>query len=156
MLENLDLKPVRIRQLLDSLCSIMQAELAGTELMVDVENEDLEIMADKVLMEQVLINLLTKALTAMSGTDQPRLELKAHKIESRVRIQVMDNGTGIPKEKLPDIFMPFYSTKEKASGIGLSFVRQVLRLHNASIQVQSEPGKGSTFSIQFDATSSQS
>lgn len=151
MPDNLDLKAVRIRQLLDSLCSIMQTELAGTELLVDVEDEDLEIMADAVLMEQVLINLLSNALTAMSGTDQPRLELKAQKIDSRVSIQIRDNGSGIPKEKLPDIFMPFYSTKEKASGIGLSFVRQVLRLHNASIQVQSEPGKGSTFSILFDA-----
>jgi len=152
MPENLDLEAVRIRQLLDSLCSIMQAGLAGTELLVDVENEDLEIMADKVLMEQVLINLLANALTAMSETDEPRLELKAHKIDSRVRIQVRDNGRGIPKEKLTDIFMPFYSTKEKASGIGLSFVRQVLRMHNASIQVQSEPGKGSTFSMLFEVT----
>ena len=151
MPDDLDLKAVRIRQLLDSLCNIMQTELAGTKLLVDVDDEDLEIMADAVLMEQVLINLLSNALTAISGTDQPRLELKAYKTDSRVMIQVRDNGSGIPKEKLPDIFMPFYSTKEKASGIGLSFVRQVLRLHNASIQVQSEPGKGSTFSIRFDA-----
>lgn len=150
MPENLELKPVRVRQVLDSLCSIMQAELAQTELVVEMAYEDLEIMADTVLLEQVLINLVTNALTAMIGKPQPRLELKVIRADSRILLQVTDNGAGIPKEKLPDIFMPFYSTKEKASGIGLSFVRQVLRLHNASIQVQSKPGEGSTFSILFD------
>ena len=150
MPDKLELKAVRVRQVFDSLCSIMHAELAEAELMVDLESADLEIMADTVLLEQVLINLVTNALTAMSGAHRPRLELNAHKSDSRVRILVRDNGRGIPKEKLNDIFMPFYSTKEKASGIGLSFVRQVLRLHHASIQVQSEPGKGSTFSILFD------
>lgn len=149
MPEKLELKAVKVRHVIDSLCSIMQAELAKTELVLDLEGEDLEIMADTVLLEQVLINLVTNALTAMSETSQPRLELNVDKSSSNVRIMVRDNGTGIPKEKLQDIFMPFYSTKEKASGIGLSFVRQVLRLHQASIQVQSETGRGSTFILIF-------
>ena len=63
--------------------------------------------------------------------------------------QVVDNGSGIPAEKMSDIFMPFYSTKKQASGIGLSFVKQILRLHNASIHVQSALEEGSTFSIRF-------
>ena len=54
-----------------------------------------------------------------------------------------------PEEKLSDIFLPFYSTKEQASGIGLSFVKQILSLHNATIHVQSGVEEGSTFSMRF-------
>jgi len=70
--------------------------------------------------------------------------------EGKTVIRVRDNGSGISPDKLPHIFMPFYSTKEEASGIGLSFVKQVLRLHGASIQVQSKPGDGSSFIIRFE------
>ena len=150
MPENLDFTSIRIRDLFDSVCRIMQAELSRVGLAVNVEQEDMQIQADAALMEQVLINLVTNALTAMSGTKEPLLELAAFKNERGTVIRVSDNGSGIPRDKLPHIFMPFYSTKEEASGIGLSFVKQVLRLHRASIQVQSEDGKGSDFYIHFE------
>jgi len=149
MPEKLDFTSIRIRVLFDSVCRIMQAELSKTGLAVTLEREDMQIQADAALMEQVLINLITNAITAMSATEDPHLELAAFKNEGNTVISVRDNGSGIPRDKLPHIFMPFYSTKEEASGIGLSFVKQVLRLHRASIQVLSEPGKGSNFYIHF-------
>jgi signal transduction histidine kinase len=153
MPEKLDLKSLRIMDLFDSVCRIMQAELSQTGLEVSLEREDMQIQADAALMEQVLINLLTNALTAMSGKEDPLLQLTAFNSEGRTVIRVSDNGSGIPREKLPHIFMPFYSTKEEASGIGLSFVKQVLRLHKAFIRVQSETGKGSDFYILFEQES---
>ena len=150
MPENLDLTCLRIRDLFDSVCRIMQAELSQTGLQVNLEREDLQIQADAALMEQVMINLLTNALTAMSGTEDPVLELSGFNSEGKTVLQVRDNGSGISPEKLPHIFMPFYSTKKEASGIGLSFVKQVVRLHGASIQVQSRPGAGSSFIIRFE------
>jgi signal transduction histidine kinase len=150
MPENLELTSLRIRDLFDSVCRIMQAELSRTGLQVNLEREDMQIQADAALMEQVIINLLTNALTAMSGTEDPVLELSGFNSEGKTILQVRDNGSGISPEKLPHIFMPFYSTKEEASGIGLSFVKQVVRLHGASIQVQSEPGAGSSFIIRFE------
>ncbi len=147
--ESLETREVTVRKLFDSVCLVMHTSLAGVSLTVEVESEGLFLQADAVLVEQVLINLVTNALTAMDRTREPRLTLRAFSRGSHVVIQVSDNGTGIPEEKLADIFMPFYSTKQQASGIGLSFVKQVLRLHNASISVKSAPGRGSTFTMEF-------
>jgi len=149
MPEKLVCNRLKVRELLEAVCTIMQTQLSGVKVDLKIASEDLAISVDGALIEQVLINLITNALTAMAETEHPRLGLKAFTADSHIVVQVSDNGTGIPKEKLADIFLPFYSTKEQASGIGLSFVKQVLRLHNASIQVQSVVNQGSTFSMRF-------
>jgi signal transduction histidine kinase len=65
------------------------------------------------------------------------------------RISVRDNGQGIEKENLAQIFVPFYSTKKNGSGIGLSLSRQIMKLHKGRIEVESEKGKGSCFTLEF-------
>ena len=64
-------------------------------------------------------------------------------------IKVLDNGTGIPNDLIENIFTPFFSTKEKGSGIGLNLSRQIMRLHDGSISVVSKPGVHTEFSLQF-------
>jgi two-component system nitrogen regulation sensor histidine kinase NtrY len=140
---------ISVADLVESVLKIMNAQLVNVEVITDLGNEELELEIDVALIEQILINLITNSLTAMSNAANPQLILKGMGKDEYIVIRVQDNGIGIPREKLAIIFMPFYSTKEKASGIGLSFVKQVLRLHNASIQVQSNPGEGSTFSMNF-------
>lgn len=154
--ETLDMETVGVKDLFESVCKIMHAELAHVELRTNLESEDLEVRINGALVEQVFINLINNGLTAMAEQKAPRLELNAMKNNSYITLQVTDNGSGIPEERLSDIFMPFYSTKKHASGIGLSFVRQILSLHNASIHVQSVLGKGSTFSIRFPRKSAGS
>ena len=65
----------------------------------------------------------------------------------KVSIQVADNGPGIPPEKMDQIFVPFYTTKESGSGIGLSLSRQIMRLHKGSLEVQSVEGQGTIFTM---------
>jgi signal transduction histidine kinase len=148
--ESLEKKTIAVRELLELVCKIMHVQLARTKVVLEAEPNDMQVTADSALMEQVLINLVTNSLTAMSETEHPLLTLKSFRHNDQIVIQVQDNGAGIPEEKLEDIFMPFYSTKQQASGIGLSFVKQILRLHNASIRVQSTVGQGSVFSISFN------
>jgi signal transduction histidine kinase len=147
--EKLETEAVKVKHLFESVAKVMHADLASVDLHTELENEDLEIRIDAALVEQVLINLINNSITAMAEQSSPRLELKAHRRDTYILVQVADNGTGIPSDRLTDIFTPFYSTKEQASGIGLSFVKQILKLHNASIHVQSIVGEGSTFSIRF-------
>ena len=64
-------------------------------------------------------------------------------------ISVTDNGEGIGEEDVDKIFIPFYSTREGGSGIGLSLVRNIMRMHRGSVQVSSRQGRGSTFSLLF-------
>ena len=110
----------------------------------------LEILADPALLEQVLINLVLNACEAVRGLDRPRVELAASLDErGRPVIQVRDNGRGIPPENLDKIFVPFFSTKEGGSGIGLSLSRQIMRLHGGSISAASKPGRETVFTLRF-------
>lgn len=147
--DSLETTRVPVKDLFSAVSRLMHAELAGVEVLCEVDEEKLIIEADTVLLEQVLINLITNSISAMEHESAPQLNLKAYSRESHISVQVTDNGSGIPEEKLSDIFLPFYSTKEQASGIGLSFVKQILSLHNATIHVQSGVEEGSTFSMRF-------
>ena len=64
-------------------------------------------------------------------------------------VQVEDNGPGIPKDVQEKIFVPFFTTKEDGSGIGLSLSRQIMRLHGGSLSVRSEEGEGAVFTLRF-------
>ncbi len=115
-----------------------------------VEPETLEVTADPDLMEQVMINLLLNAISAVTGQEDPHIILSAYLgSEAKVTITVEDNGVGIAEEALEKIFIPFFTTKKKGSGIGLSLSRQILRLHNATIRAKSTPNKGSIFTLRF-------
>ncbi len=115
-----------------------------------VEPSDLEITVDPDLIEQVLINLIVNSLTALSKSPAPTIRLLG-KIDNQgnILVQVSDNGTGIPPEIQDKIFIPFFTTKENGSGIGLSLSRQILSLHRATIGVHSEPNVETVFTIRF-------
>jgi signal transduction histidine kinase len=117
---------------------------------VSIEPQSLELAADPELIEQVLINLLLNALYAVKKRKKAKIDLDA-RLDGRGKIllQVKDNGPGILEENLEKIFIPFYSTKEGGSGIGLSLSRQIMRLHNGFIRVHSEPNVETVFTLRF-------
>jgi len=127
-----------------------ELELSNIELKTLIKPPDLVLIADLELIEQVLINLTRNAFEAMKEITNPLLELSAGKNEAgRISINLRDNGHGIEKENLSQIFVPFYSTRKNGSGIGLSLSRQIMKLHKGRIEVESEPGKGSCFTLEF-------
>ncbi|MDX1629776.1 MAG: HAMP domain-containing sensor histidine kinase, partial [Fulvivirga sp.] len=69
--------------------------------------------------------------------------------QDQIILSVSDNGPGMDKETLNNIFVPFYTTKKQGSGIGLSLSRQIMKAHKGSINVSSQPGKGTTFYLNF-------
>ncbi len=110
----------------------------------------LELNADIILLEKVLINLIKNAFQALEKTSKGKVVVTAmNNIENRIVINISDNGVGIPSNIIDDIFIPFYTTKEKGSGIGLSLSRQIMRLHNGTIRVNSTPNKETVFSLIF-------
>jgi len=103
---------------------------------------------DPDLFEQVLINLIRNAVEAVEGRDDPKIILDIEEIPGyQVKIKVEDNGPGMNKEILDKIFVPFFSTKQGGSGIGLSLSRQIVMMHRGSIEVSSEEGVGSIFEV---------
>ncbi len=140
------------KELFTRIEKLMRTNIAkkAVEFKMDVDPESLELTADPELIEQVLINLMLNALQAVEGQKKPKIELNAFlDSNGKIIIRIIDNGPGIPKENLEKIFIPFFSTKEGGSGIGLSLSRQIMRLHKGSISVHSEPHERTVFNLIF-------
>ncbi|HKI46659.1 MAG TPA: ATP-binding protein, partial [Balneolales bacterium] len=111
---------------------------------------NLELHADQELIEQALINIINNASQSVDRQENAEIVLSAEIDKtSHLIIQVQDNGTGIPKDVMEKIFIPFYSTRNRGSGIGLSLCKQIMKLHRGSISVQSEPNVKTVFTLKF-------
>lgn len=146
---------IRVEDLFYRVKILMQGQeedLHGISLSSSVYPPSLTLQADKKLLEQMLINLVKNALEAVGRVEATRrgqITLRAFQDDGLIRVQVVDNGPGIPREELETIFVPFYTTKEEGSGIGLSLSRQIMRMHGGSVTVRSEPDKGAVFTLSF-------
>jgi two-component system nitrogen regulation sensor histidine kinase NtrY len=141
-----------IKELFTRIEKLMRANFTekAVAFKMNIEPESLELTADPELIEQVLINLMLNALQAVEGQKKATIELKASLDSSgKIIIRVIDNGCGIPRENLEKIFIPFFSTKEGGSGIGLSLSRQIMHLHKGSISAHSELDEHTTFTLAF-------
>lgn len=102
-----------------------------------------ELEADRQMLEQVLINLVKNSIEALRNTENPEIGLSCHQDpEKRLCLIVSDNGEGIPKDKLEQVFIPFFTTRDEGSGIGLSLCKQIIRSHKGSTYIESKPGQG--------------
>lgn len=142
---------VRLKDLVEKVAMLMKEEIKKTNInfTVTCTSDYLTVQADEEMIEQVLINLLKNAKEALGEIAHPRLELLAHYSEGSIKIEITDNGPGIIKEAIENIFVPFYTTKRSGSGIGLSLSRQIMQLHNGSITVVSEPDVKTVFTLKF-------
>jgi signal transduction histidine kinase len=104
------------------------------------------IEADMDMLRQILINLLMNAVQAMP--EQGEISISAQLVDPKTaRIEVEDNGIGIPEENVSKIFDPFFTTNEKGSGLGLSLVHQIVQKHGGNIEAESRFGHGTRFVI---------
>lgn len=127
-----------------------EAKSNNIAIAFNISPQNIELNADIILLEKVLINLIKNAFQALEKTSKAKVVITAlNNIENRIIINISDNGAGIPSNIIDNIFIPFYTTKEKGSGIGLSLSRQIMRLHNGTISVNSTPNKETIFSLVF-------
>lgn len=151
-INTLQLQQVKWSELLANLHQLMQPTLAqkSIELEIILKDPKLVMQVDRSLMEQVFINLLVNAIEAVKETEEPKIVISAEQTTAgKILLKVADNGHGMPHELMERIFIPFFSTKNGGSGIGLSLCKQIIMLHRATINVQSAEGKGTVFTMQF-------
>lgn len=111
----------------------------------------ISIKADRTQIEQVLINIIKNAIEACAEVPSPQIQVKSSVSETgTVSITVSDNGPGILPNVLDKIFIPFFTTKENGSGIGLSLCKQIMHLHGGNITARSTPEQGSEFTLFFN------
>ena len=101
----------------------------------------LKIVADEQMMKQVLMNLLKNAIQAVDGTDPAEISVEAAEEGNRIVFRVTDNGEGIPQDLADKIFMPFFTTRKKGTGVGLSYSRQVVAMNGGRMEFESCPGR---------------
>ena len=143
------LAPVSVGDLLGDIKKLFAS--SKVQYVYRIEDESRVLMADRSQMEQVLINLLKNATEACVEQEHPEVVVAtSYDQEKRIfRLSVTDNGCGILPEVLDRIFIPFFTTKPTGSGIGLSLCKQIMTLHGGSLQVTSEVGKGSCFTLKL-------
>ncbi len=140
----------KVQELFRNIEFLMGDEMKKAEINVtmDIFPKALEIIADPKLMEQVILNLVYNAMDAVRNVPKKIIRLIAHQnLNNQTVIQVIDNGQGIPGELLDKIFVPFFTTKENGSGIGLSISRQIVQMHGGMLIVKSDLQSGTCFEI---------
>jgi signal transduction histidine kinase len=112
-------------------------------------SREMQLWADKTLIEQAIINITKNAIEALESSENGTIEITCDIEGDRPFIDIRDNGPGMDTATLDQIFIPFYSTKDKGSGIGLSLSRQIMRAHRGELLAFSVPGKGTRFRLKF-------
>ncbi len=146
-------KLIRVHDLLEKMLLLnkTQHQDSSIQLKISMESPELMIHADEKMISQVLLNLIKNSREALVGKENARIDLLAGwNKNGQVEVCVKDNGPGIPKELLDEIFVPFFTTRENGNGIGLSLSRQILRLHSGSLRVRSVPHKETLFCMLFN------
>lgn len=140
----LHISKVSISDLFDSLSVLITPykESSSAKISFYYPEKNFKIMVDEQMFVQVLINLIKNAIEALQKQKKGEVHIFAEQAETSI-IKVMDNGPGIPDEIKDNIFIPFFTTKEKGTGVGLSYSRQIIKAHGGTILCSSIPGKTS-------------
>lgn len=145
-----DFQEISLPELFEHLKQLVQVRLekAGVQLQFKLQKSSLKVEADRALIEQLLLNLLYNAIEAVSQVKDGMVEVEALQHKDLLMIRINDNGPGISPDLAGDIFLPFFTTKEDGSGIGLSLGRNIARAHNGRLYLDQEE-KGTSFVLEL-------
>ena len=145
------LEEVQLGPFLNKILNLIEPDCKKNDVSLKLEvREGTQTSMDPHLIEQVLLNLIRNSIQALEGIPTGKsISIYADSDVTGIQISVRDNGCGIDIENMDNIFIPFYTTRTKGSGIGLSFAKQIMRLHNGQISVKSDKGKGAEFILRF-------
>jgi signal transduction histidine kinase len=143
-----DLKPAGVNQVVRKVLDFLSHELKRQqiELITDLAPDLPKNMLDQDLFYRALLNILMNSIQAM--TENGELQVSTRRSPSGgTELAIRDTGTGMSPEKIEQIFKPFFTDKNKGTGLGLAITKTIIDNHEAEIEVQSEEGKGTTFTV---------
>ena len=138
-----------LRAVIGSLVDFQRAELQRRQITIEVSLPESEcpLLCDEQQMRQALLNLVRNAGEAMPSGGTLRITLTVEDDRRGYRLEIADSGAGIDPSNLPHVFEPFFSTKQGGTGLGLALTQQIVVEHGGRIEVQSAPGRGTTFTV---------
>ncbi len=141
---------VMVKTLFNDIRMLFQDQLTQKNISIVLScHPSVKVLMDQKLLEQVMINLVKNAIEANDENPNGVIKLSAYTSNERTIIEVEDNGKGIPPVVAENMFVPFFTTKEKGTGIGLSLSRQFVRLHKGNLDFYSLPGEKTVFTIKL-------
>ncbi len=147
----LSLKPVNINEIIEIVLPLVHYnKLPSAEVRIEksLEKNMPKVSGDADQLQEVFLNLIINAYQAMPVGG--RLRIATFNFGNLyAQIQISDTGVGIPADHLKNIFMPFFSTKDQGTGLGLSICHNIIKNHNGSIELESEPNQGTTFTVKL-------
>lgn len=145
------IEEIDMNQIIHEVLDFMERDILYRKIDICLELSDslIRIHSDHGQIQQILINLLSNAFAAVE--DMGQVEIRTENIEDKgIQVAITDNGCGMPQEVMKNIFDPFFSTKkEKGTGLGLSITYGIINKLGGHIRVESQPGKGSTFTFDL-------
>ena len=155
------IEPVDLKRLLDDVLVLVQKDLQMHRITVDLNApSSVWAMANSSQIQQLLMNLIVNARQAMNENGRLKLIVRDNPSEGWAEVVVSDSGCGIPHDRLPHIFDSFYTTKKPdargqgGTGLGLALCRKIVEAHQGRIRVESEIGKGTTFTLKLPRSNS--
>lgn len=149
------LAPLPADELLSDVLHILRADLIhhGVTVHTALAGAGLRLLADRVQLQQVLINLIVNACDAMAALPaaQRRIEIRSRRNGQQWQLAVQDSGPGIPPERLARIFEPFYTTKRQGMGLGLAICRNIVQAHQGRLWAENGPGGGACLHLSLPA-----
>lgn len=141
---------IEVKELVKDVTAMVEAQCRSKKLEFELRcNCEQKIDVDKDLMKQALLNILQNSVDAVK---KGKITLEVGKSKSGVLFTISDTGPGIPPDKLDKIFNLYFTTKQSGTGMGLSIVQQIISQHNGTINVESDAGKGTKFTIEIPVT----
>lgn len=146
-LRELDCRPTRLDEVIAEMIDFFtpKARASGIEIKTYFPSDLAMVSLDRDLFKQALLNLMLNAVQAMANGGE--LTFQARPDDNTVRLDIIDTGCGMSAESLTNVFKPFYTTRPGGTGLGLPTTRRIVEMHGGRIEVQSELGKGTQFTV---------
>jgi two-component system sensor histidine kinase DctS len=141
--------PCNVNEIIEDATGLIEADArkGGVRIVQDLSGPLPEILADRVMIEQVLLNLMRNGMDAMQATPSDRKQLIVSTVldEKGILVSVADHGSGIAQEAAAHLFEPFFSTKPEGMGMGLNICRSIIEFHKGRMWVDANPEGGTVF-----------
>lgn len=148
--QKLNLVSTDIGSFVSEVVSLMEIEAKEKGIIIEKEIEDnFQIRMDREEMKKALVNIILNGIQAMSSGGKMNISANLDNSGREYIIKVKDTGPGISEENLSKIFQPYFTTKEKGTGLGLAIAYRIINDHKGKIEVESEAGKGTTFTVRL-------
>ncbi len=147
--ENPEIQNVQIDDFLTRFIALVSNDLhqSGIKISKTVESDVITISADPRLLHQIMLNLITNASDALDGKDNPKINIRALKLDGLISIVVEDNGCGMSKEAQANLFKPFFTTKIRGTGLGLMITLKMVTLMKGNMEIKSAKEKGTRVTV---------